>query len=49
VPVVILGLKEPVTLRDGGSLRDLAPTILELLEIGKPKEMTGQSLIINKA
>ncbi|WP_028308018.1 2,3-bisphosphoglycerate-independent phosphoglycerate mutase [Desulfitibacter alkalitolerans] len=45
VPVIILGLREEKTLRDGGSLRDLAPTMLELLEIEKPKEMTGQSLI----
>ena len=29
-----------------GRLCDIAPTILELLKIEKPKEMTGQSLII---
>ena len=31
-----------------GKLCDLAPTMLELLEIEKPEEMTGASLIINK-
>jgi bisphosphoglycerate-independent phosphoglycerate mutase (AlkP superfamily) len=29
-----------------GKLCDIAPTILELLKIEKPKEMTGQTLII---
>ena len=28
-----------------GGLRDVAPTILKLLKIKKPKEMTGKSLI----
>jgi len=45
VPMVILGLKEQKNLKNGGSLRDLAPTILELIAIEKPKEMTGQSLL----
>jgi 2,3-bisphosphoglycerate-independent phosphoglycerate mutase len=31
-------------LRAGGSLRDLAPTILGLLDLPKPPEMTGQDL-----
>jgi 2,3-bisphosphoglycerate-independent phosphoglycerate mutase len=31
-------------LRDGGSLRDIAPTILGLLGIEPPEEMTGQDL-----
>lgn len=33
------------TLRPGGSLRDIAPTILQLLDLPKPAEMTGRSLI----
>ncbi|MFA5797317.1 MAG: 2,3-bisphosphoglycerate-independent phosphoglycerate mutase [Candidatus Woesearchaeota archaeon] len=33
------------TLKEGKGLRDIAPTVLELLEIPKPKEMTGESLI----
>ncbi|MDP4160728.1 MAG: 2,3-bisphosphoglycerate-independent phosphoglycerate mutase [Bacillota bacterium] len=32
-------------LRDGGALCDVAPTILELLQIPIPKEMTGKSLL----
>ncbi len=34
--------------RDGGALCDVAPTILELLNIEQPEEMTGKSLLINK-
>jgi 2,3-bisphosphoglycerate-independent phosphoglycerate mutase len=36
---------DSVTLRDGGKLGDLAPTILGLWGVEKPKEMTGESLI----
>ncbi|MEW6621912.1 MAG: 2,3-bisphosphoglycerate-independent phosphoglycerate mutase [Bacillota bacterium] len=46
VPLIAVGLPEGKQLISGGSLRDLAPTILELLEIEKPEEMTGQSLIV---
>ena len=34
-----------VKLREGGRLADIAPTILELINLEKPKEMTGESLI----
>lgn len=34
-----------VALRDGGILADIAPTILEILRIPQPAEMTGKSLI----
>ncbi len=34
-----------VTLREGGCLADIAPTILEILQIPQPPEMTGYSLI----
>ncbi len=34
------------TLNAGGSLRDVAPTILEILQIEKPVEMTGKSLLM---
>jgi len=33
------------TLREEGCLADIAPTILEILDIPQPEEMTGQSLI----
>ena len=31
-------------LRPDGSLRDISPTLLNLLELGLPKEMTGGDL-----
>ena len=34
-----------ISLRDGGALKDIAPTILELLGLPEPAEMTGRSLI----
>jgi 2,3-bisphosphoglycerate-independent phosphoglycerate mutase len=35
---------EPYTVKDG-SLQDVAPTVLKLLGIDKPADMTGESLI----
>jgi len=32
-------------LRDGGRLADIAPTLLELIGLDQPIEMTGRSLI----
>lgn len=44
VPLVYLGQRD-VTLRDGASLRDIAPTLLDLLGLKAPEEMTGKSLL----
>jgi 2,3-bisphosphoglycerate-independent phosphoglycerate mutase len=33
------------TLREGGRLADIVPTMLEILGIDQPAEMTGESLI----
>jgi 2,3-bisphosphoglycerate-independent phosphoglycerate mutase len=47
VPLIIVshGLKNKIKLISEGVLGDIAPTILHLLGIDKPKEMTGKSLI----
>ncbi len=45
VPLILVSSEE-VKLRQGGILADIAPTILDLLGIAKPAEMTGQSLIL---
>lgn len=37
---------EGIKLKENGGLKDVAPTILELMGIEKPVEMTGESLII---
>jgi len=42
VPVALVGAAG--TLRDG-RLADLAPTLLQLMDLPKPPEMTGESLI----
>jgi len=47
-PVPLIVTKQGVTLRENGILADIAPTLLDLLELPQPVEMTGQSLI-NKA
>lgn len=44
-PVPVIVTKQNITLRNDGILADLAPTLLHLLDIEKPKEMTGSTLI----
>lgn len=44
VPLVFVGPGR-WQLSDGGSLRDIAPTILQLLDLPKPAAMTGRSLL----
>jgi 2,3-bisphosphoglycerate-independent phosphoglycerate mutase len=44
-PVPLIVTVEGVTLRDGGVLADVAPTVLELLGVDQPGEMTGRSLL----
>jgi len=43
VPLVYVGERR-ATLRAGGALRDVAPTILDLLGVPQPAEMTGRTL-----
>ena len=45
VPLILISERENVKLRNGGKLADLAPTILDLMQIEKPEEMTGVSLV----
>jgi 2,3-bisphosphoglycerate-independent phosphoglycerate mutase len=37
-----------VGLKEGGKLADIAPTLLEMMGIEKPEEMTGESLLVSK-
>jgi 2,3-bisphosphoglycerate-independent phosphoglycerate mutase len=48
VPVVVTGASEVTSLRDGGRLSDVAPTVLELLGLTPPPEMTARSLIVGR-
>ena len=43
MPFVAAGISRG--LREGGILADIAPTMLELLELPQPTEMTGRSLL----
>ncbi len=47
VPLLVIS-KESISVKDGGVLADIAPTLLDLMEIEKPAEMTGHSLLIRK-
>ncbi len=44
VPCLIAGV-DNITLREGGVLSDLVPTMLEIMDVEQPAEMTGKSLI----
>lgn len=46
VPVVLVGGPAGAVLRDGGKLADLAPTILALMGLPQPEEMTGRNLML---
>ena len=46
VPLILVGMKD-VKLKEG-KLADLAPTMLEIMGLEKPTEMTGESLIIKE-
>jgi 2,3-bisphosphoglycerate-independent phosphoglycerate mutase len=47
VPFLIMG-EGPVRLSTGRGLADIAPTVLELLGIPQPPEMTGRSVVLKK-
>jgi 2,3-bisphosphoglycerate-independent phosphoglycerate mutase len=46
VPVIVVSDATGIRLREGGSLRDIAPTMVGILEVPAPKEMTGTDLRI---
>ena len=46
--IVVAENSSEFTLKPNGSLRDISPTVLGMLEIAQPKEMTGQDLRQNK-
>ena len=46
VPAILFNGPENKYLSDGGRLSDIAPTILELMDLNPPAEMTGNSLLI---
>ena len=45
VPLILVTKNEKLKLKTGGKLADLAPTMLDLMNLEKPEEMTGESLL----
>ena len=37
-----------ITLREGGRLADIVPTLIEMMGMEKPADMTGESLLVRK-
>ena len=48
VPFILVNYDEAYTLKEGGCLADIIPTMIEIMGMEKPKEMTGTSLLIKK-
>lgn len=48
VPFILVNADSSYTLREDGKLADIIPTLIELMGMEQPKEMTGKSLLIKK-
>ncbi|MDO4316655.1 MAG: 2,3-bisphosphoglycerate-independent phosphoglycerate mutase [Lachnospiraceae bacterium] len=48
VPFILVNVPENVGLREGGYLADIIPTMIDMMGMEQPKEMTGHSLLIRK-
>ena len=45
-PCILVSRDPGQTLRDGGALCDIAPTVLNLMGLTKSRAMTGENLIV---
>lgn len=48
VPFILVNADPAFKLREGGCLADIAPTLIEMMGMVQPKEMTGKSLLIRE-
>lgn len=48
VPFILVNYDKEYTLREGGCLADIAPTLIEMMGMEQPVEMTGKSLLVKK-
>ena len=48
VPFILVNYDSAYTLREGGCLADIVPTLIEIMGMEQPKEMTGKSLLLKK-
>lgn len=46
VPFILYNYEDGIKLRENGCLADIAPTLLEVMGLPQPEEMTGKSLIV---
>ena len=46
VPFILVNADPAYSLREGGCLADIIPTLIELMGMEQPKEMTGKSLLV---
>ena len=48
VPFLLINYDPAYTLKEGGRLADIIPTMIDMMGMEKPAEMTGQSLLVKK-
>ena len=48
VPFILINYDPAYTLKEGGCLADLAPTLIDMMGLEKPAEMTGHSLLVKR-
>ena len=48
VPFILVNADPALGLKEGGRLCDIVPTLLDMMGLPKPPEMTGESLLIRK-
>ena len=48
VPFILVNYDKDYTLAEGGCLADIIPTLIEMMGLAKPEEMTGKSLLVKK-
>jgi 2,3-bisphosphoglycerate-independent phosphoglycerate mutase len=48
VPFILVNYDEAYTLRENGCLADIIPTLIQIMEMEQPAEMTGKSLLIKR-
>ena len=48
VPFILVNADPTYTLREGGCLADIIPTLIQLMGMEQPADMTGESLLIEK-
>ena len=48
VPFILVNYDNEYTLKENGKLCDIVPTLIDIMGMEKPAEMTGQSLLIKK-